>query len=297
MQSAQNIALSPDKSIIQIIERQYIIDSYDGVKDPIGMAGSRLEVEIAVIISPTAAIQNLYRSTQKINLPVIKACYNPLLAAEVVLFPVEMEMGIVFLNLGGGTTNISFFEKGSLLHTSVLPIGGDYITKDLAIVLKTSMQEAARIKEEYGLADVNLAKEDEIVTIHNIQGTDTKEVATITIAEIIAARVYEILELVFLEMERFGCIGKMPGGIVLTGGGAHLDGIINVIEEYLNIPVRLGLPDKILNLSNEFRDPQYANVLGALKCSAKFIDISYQEVKGVSKIVDRISYFFRDLFS
>lgn len=297
LQSAQNIALPPDKSIIQIIERQYIVDGYDGVKDPVGMAGSRLEVEIAIIIAATAAMQNLHRSAQRISLPITKTCYNPLLAAEAVLFPAEKEMGIVLVNLGGGTTNITFFERGSLLYTSVLPIGGEYITKDLAIVLRTSMQEATRIKEEYGLADVKLAKEGDFVTIRNIQGTETKQVASQVIAEIISARVYEIMELIFSELNRFGCLGKMPGGIVLTGGGAHLNGIIEAMEEYLNIPVRLGFPDNIPNLPTDFRDPQYANVLGALKCGAKYIDISYQEAQGMAKVFDRISYYFKDLFS
>lgn len=297
LQSAQNIALPPDKTIVQIIERQYIIDGYDGVKDPVGMVGSRLEAEIVIIIAATAGLQNLYRSTQRINLQVNNSYYNPLLASESVLLPAEKEMGVVLVNLGAGITELSYFQMGSLLYTSVLPVGGDYITKDLAIVLRTSIDEAERIKEEYGTAKVELADENDLITIYNVQGTETKKVSSRVIAEIISARVYEILEMIFSELTRFGCIDKMPAGIVLTGGGAHLIAINELVEEYFNIPARLGFPDNIKGLSSEFRYPQYANVLGAIKCGAKYLDISYQETRGISKVFDRISYYLKDLFS
>lgn len=297
LQSAQNIALPPDKTIVQVIERQYIIDGYDGVKDPIGMVGSRLEAEIVIIIAATAALQNLYRSTQRINLQVNNVYYNPLLASQSVLLPTEKEMGVVLINLGAGITEISFFEMGNILYTSVIPIGGDYITKDLAIVLRTSIQEAERIKEEYGTANVNKASEEDKITIRNIHGTETKQVSKRVIAEIISARVYELLEMIYAEFNRFDCIGKMPGGIVLTGGGAHLDGIDEVIEDYFKVPVRLGYPDNIQGLPPEYRYPQYANVLGAIQCGAKNLDISYQETQGIFKVLDRISYYFKDLFS
>ncbi len=261
------------------------------------MAGSRLEAEIAILVAATAAIQNLQKSTQRINLPVKKFFYKPLLVAETVLFPAEKEMGVVLVNLGGGTTDISFFEMGSLLYTSVLPVGGDYITKDLAIVLRTSIQEAERIKQEHGMTNINIINEDDKITIRNIQGTETNQVSSHTIAEIISARVYEIIELIFSELNRFACIGKMPGGIVLTGGGAHLIGISKLMEEYLNVPVRLGYPDNIANLSPEYRDPQYACVLGAVKSGTKYVDISYQKNQGMAKIFDRISYYFKELFS
>ncbi len=297
LQSARNIALPPDKTIVQIIERQYIIDGYEGVKDPVGMVGSRLEAEIAIIIAATAALQNLHRSTQRINLPVNNIIYNPLLASEVVLLPAEREMGVVLINLGAGITEISFFEMGTLLYTSVLPVGGDYITKDLAIVLRTSIDEAQRIKEEYGTASVEMANEEDMITVKNVQATDTKTVSARVVAEIISARVYEIMEMIYSELNRFNCLGKMPGGIVLTGGGAHLSNINKVMEDYLNVPVRLGFPDRVEGLPHDFRHPEYANVIGALQYGAKNIDISYQENKGISKVLDRISYYFKDLFS
>ena len=147
IQSARNIALPSDKAIIQTIEKQYIVDGYDGVKDPVGMVGNRLEVEVIAVIAAIAAIQNLQRSTEKVNLPIEQFVFNPLLAGESTLLPTEKEMGVVLIDIGGGTTEISFFENGSLVNSSVLPIGGEYITKDLALVLKTSIDEAARSKK------------------------------------------------------------------------------------------------------------------------------------------------------
>jgi cell division protein FtsA len=219
LQSACNIALPPDKTIVQAVERQYIVDGYDGVKDPIAMVGSRLELETTIIVAATAAIQNMHRSMQRINLQTEKIVYNPLLVAEAVLLPTEKEMGVVLLDIGGGTTEISFFEAGSLLYTSVLPVGGEYITRDLAIVLKTSLEEAGRIKERNGVASPEIARNDVIINVKNVQGKEIRQVSQEVVAEIISARVMEIVEMIYAELKQFACLDRIPGGIVVTGGG------------------------------------------------------------------------------
>ena len=243
--SARNLALPLDKAIIQIIERQYIVDSYDGVKDPVGMVGSRLEAEVSIVVGAIAAIQNLQRSAQRINLNVDDLMYNALLGAESVLSPAELEMGVTLVDIGGGTTEVTYFEEGSVVQTSVLPIGGDYITKDLAIVLRTSMEEANRVKERYGVASPDMAKSDLMVNVHNIQGKDGQQVSQQVIAEIISARVIEMTEMIYAELKQFGCLNRMPGGIVLTGGAAELVGLVDIMEEYTTVPVRLGLPENM----------------------------------------------------
>ncbi len=283
--------------MVQVIERQYIVDGYEGVKDPVGMVGNRLEVEIAIIIAATAALQNIHRSTQNINLQVNGIVYNPLLEKEVVLMPAELEMGVVLVNMGAGLTEISFFESGNLLYTSVLPVGGEYITRDLAIVLRTSIEEAERIKEEYGNVCVEMTNEEDLITIRNISATDTRTVSSRVVAEIIAARVYEIMEMIYAELNRFNCLSDMPGGIVLSGGSALLKNIDKVMEDYFNVPVRIGFPDRIAGLSTDYKNPELVDVIGALLYGAQNIDISYQNSKGISKIIDRISYFMKDLFS
>lgn len=297
LHSARNIALPPDKTMVQIIERQYIIDGYEGVKDPVGMAGNRLEVEIAIIIAATAALQNIHRSTHSINLQINGIVYNPLLEKDVVLMPAEQEMGVVLINMGAGLTEISYFKNGNLLYTSVLPVGGEYITRDLAIVLRTSIEEAERIKREYGNAYPESVNEEDLITIRNISETDTRTVSYRVVTEIIAARIYEIMEMINAELNNFDCLKEMPGGIVLTGGSVLLKNINVVMEKFFDLPVRIGFPDRIQGLSSEYRNPELASVIGALLYGAQNMDISYQNSKGISKIVDRISYFIRDLFS
>jgi len=298
LKSAQNIALPPDKAIVQVIERQYIIDGYDGVKDPVGMVGSRLEAEVLVIIAAAAAVQNLQRSAQRINLHFDELAYNQLLAAESVLMPAEKEMGVALIDMGGGTTEISVFNQGSILCTSVLPIGGDYITKDLAIVLRTSIEEAVRIKENCGVAAPEMAGDDVIVNLHNIQGNEVRQVSQQLVADIISARVQEMMEMIYTELQQLTFLDKLTGGIVLTGGGAQLAGFTQVMEEYMNLPVRRGMPENIKGLSDDINRPQNSVALGALIYGLKNLEPVMLEAKpGVSSVFDRLNYWLKDLFS
>jgi len=297
LQSAQNIALPPDKIIVQIIERQYIVDGYDGVKDPVGMVGSRLEVEVIIIIAATAAVQNLQRSSNRINLHLDKFIYNPLLVAESVLMPAEKEMGVALLDMGGGTTEISVFEQGTLSSTAVLPIGGEYITRDLAIVLRTSIEEASRIKEEAGVASTAMARSDIMVNVRNIQGNDLKQVSQHVIADIVSARVLEMMEMIHAELSQTTYLDKLPGGLVISGGGAQLAGIVEVMENYLNIPVRLGLPDNIKGLQRELNRPENAVVLGCVCHGANMSNPTMMDNnQGISSMFAKITYWLRDLF-
>ncbi|MDD3897907.1 MAG: cell division protein FtsA [Syntrophomonadaceae bacterium] len=300
LQSACNVSLPPDKTILQMIERQYIVDGYDGVKDPVGMVGSRLESEVSIITAAGAAIQNMQRSTTRINLQVDYLIYNPLLVSESVLLPAEKEMGVVLIDFGAGITEVTLFEGGSMLHSSVLPVGDEYITRDLAIVLKTSIEEAARIKQQYGIASPELLgqdSQDSMVAIKNVQGKEIKQVSQQVIADIINARVVEIIAMILAEMKRYIPLEGIPGGIVLAGGGVELPGLINVMEEYLNTSVRMGLPENLRGLPTEFNRPQNAAVLGGIIYAAQNTRTVYYEEKGFTGIFHKMNYWLRDLFS
>lgn len=298
LQLAQNIALPPDKMIVQLIERQYIVDGYDGVKDPVGMVGSRLEVEVIIITAAAAAMQNLLRTADRINLHLERFIYSPIPMSDAVLMPAEKEMGVVLVDLGGGTTEISVFEQGTLMSTSVLPIGGEYITRDLAIVLRTSIEEATRIKEESGVAAVSMANSEVMVNVHNIQGNEVKQVSQHVIADIVAARVMEMAEMIHAELIQTANLDKLPGGMVLSGGGAQLTGIAEVMEAYLNVPVRLGMPDNIKGLQREYNQPQNAVVLGCVSYGVQRVNPNLVEnTRGLSTIFSKISYWLKDLFS
>lgn len=300
LQAACNVSLPPDKTILQMIERQYIVDGYDGVKDPVGMVGSRLESEVSIITAANAAIQNMQRSTTRINLQLDYLIYNPLLVAESVLLPAEKEMGVVLIDFGAGITEVTLFEGGTMLHSSVLPVGDEYITRDLAIVLKTSIEEADRIKQQYGIANPELLpqdNQDNMVAIKNVQGKEIKRVSQQVIADIINARVVEIIAMVFAEINRYISVESIPGGIVLTGGGVELPGLINVMEQHLNTSVRMGLPENLRGMPTEFNRPQNAAVLGGVIYAAQNTKTVIYEEKGFTGIFNKINYWLRDLFS
>lgn len=294
--SARNIGIPPDKAIIHTIERQYVVDGYDGIKDPVGMVGSRLECEAAIVLAPLAAIQNIKRSAARINLHLDGIIYNPLLASEAVLLSNEKEMGVALIDIGAGTTTVSFFEKGSVLYSAVIPVGGEYITKDLAIVLRTPLEEAERIKTREGVASPEMANNDKMIDIRNLQGRDVRQVSQEVIADIISARVVEIMEMVYAELNHFGCLDRIFGGIVLTGGGANLVGIAELAEGYLHIPVRLGSPDNLKGIAADFNKPEYAAVLGGIVFSAQFIEPYNEEKSNLSGIINRAAFWIKDLF-
>ncbi|MEN6324980.1 MAG: cell division protein FtsA, partial [Syntrophomonas sp.] len=264
LQSAHSVSLPADKTIVQTVERQYIVDGYEGVMDPVGMVGSRLEAEVTIIIAATAAIQNLYRCASRINLHINNLLYNSILGGEAVLVSAEREMGVVLVDIGAGTTEVAFFENGSLANASVIPMGDEYLAKDLAIVLKTSMEEAARILEKSGTANPKMVDGELMINVRNIQGKDVKQVPQETISEIISARLIELVELIYAELKEFDCLERIPSGIVLTGGGAEMPGIVDLFEQNLDMPVRIGLPENLRGMAREFNRAQYAVVLGGI---------------------------------
>ena len=295
--AAQNIVLPPDRCIVQMIERQYIVDGYEGVKDPVGMVGSRLEVEVVLIIAAIAAVQNLQRSAQRSSLAIEKLIYNQLFVAEAVLSSTEKEMGVALVDMGGGTIEITVFAQGSILFSSVLPIGSEYITRDLAIVLRTSLEEANRIKEDLGVAATVMAKEDQWIQVQDAQGKEARQISQYVIADIISARVLEMADMIRAELELGSGMNRLPGGLVLTGGGARLNGLVEVMEDYLNIPVRLGVPECLKDLSVEGSGPQNAAAVGTLLYAVRHMGRSIEPAPGVTSVFEKINLWLRDLFS
>lgn len=298
LQSARNIALPSDKAIIQTIERQYVVDGFEGIKDPVGMVGSRLEAEATILVAATAAVQNLQRSASRINLHINGIVYNPLLACEAVLSPSEKELGVILVDIGAGKTEISHFQEGNMFNTAVLPFGDEYITRDLAIVLRTSMGEAARIKEVYGVANPDLSRDDLLIEVKNLHGKDVdKRISQRVVAEIISARVMEMTEMISTEIKQFDNLEQIPGGIVLTGGGAELQEISSFMEDGLNIPVRPGIPENIRGVPNDLKRPQNAAVLGGLLYAARYININESFDKGLPGVFNKINDWLKELFS
>ncbi|MGE5395942.1 MAG: cell division protein FtsA [Chitinophagales bacterium] len=296
--AARMVVLSADRSIVHIVPRQFTVDGTSGIIDPIDMVGTRLEVEVVIATVPSAALQNMLKTINRTGTKVKEVGLNTIMAADAVLLPAEKEMGVALVDIGGGTCNIGIFLDGYIVFTAVLPVGGDYITRDLAIGLKTTMEEAQTVKEENGLAILKDARDDITITMKGIYGKETRQVSERVIASIIEPRVGEILELINTELERSGFKNMLPGGIVLTGGTALLKGILPACEEYLKLPARVGFPENIGTVPSDCYSPEYTALLGSLLHAAK--DISSGRDPGhelfSNGILTRVVSWFKDLF-
>jgi len=269
MNNARCIAIPEECSIIHILPRQFIVDGNEGIHDPVGMTGTRLEVEVHIVTGAYTFLQNVVKSVQRAGIKVQGLVLNPLGAAEAVLYPAEKELGALLVDIGGGTTDLALYAGGSLWFTSVLPVGGDHITSDLAVGLRTTHGEAERIKIEYGTVCKDDGAANESVEVASLGWGKRSRVPRAQIAEIIIPRVQEILDMVRQEVERSGYRGVLPGGAVFTGGGALLKGFLDMAQAELGLPVRLGRPVYLKGLADMVNSPGFAAAAGVLLYAAR----------------------------
>ena len=299
MQAAKVIAIPPDRKIIHVLPREFIVDGYNGIMDPVGMAGSRLEVETHIVTGAATVIQNLLKSIDRAGLEAEELVLNPLASAEACLLPAERELGSVVLDIGAGTTDMAIFDQGGLWFTTILPMGGDYITSDLAVGLRTPLVQAEKIKKEFGCVLVNLAPENELVKVSSVGSKETRQVSKKDIAEIIEPRVHELFMLVKSEIHRSGYPGLLPGGVILTGGTAMLHGIAELASEVLELPVRVGLPEQVGGMADIVRSPAYSAAVGLLIYGAKQMEDMYQDDEGegvLNKVFSKIQGWVKEFF-
>lgn len=242
VEAARVIALPPNREILHVIPLQYIVDGQEGVKDPTGMTGLRLEVEALVIGGNTSAIKNLSKCVYQSGLQIDTLTFTQLASAKVLLNKKQRENGVMLVDFGGGTTSIAVFEEDELIHSAILPVGSLHITNDLAIGLRISLEAAEKIKIEQGCADKELIKDSEKVDLNKYDPNEDQKVDKKMIAEIIEARLNEIFGLVKDELKSIGRDGMLPAGVVLTGGGSLLGKIVPFAKEEMNLPVALGIP-------------------------------------------------------
>ena len=244
LDSAESIATPPEKEIVNLLPRRYTVDLLSEIKDPRGMIGTRLEVDATLIMTSRTLLHNVLRCVERAGLHVREIYLQPLAAGYYALTEDEKNQGTAYIDLGGGSTTVAVFEDGLLTHTGVVGMGGDQITKDLSIVLETSTEQAEKIKKQYGHAFLEDASDDQLFEVQ-IEGTNmTQQFSQRYIAEIIGARVEEIFEYVLDELSRLG-VRDLPGGIVLTGGVAGLEGIGQVARQVMQLRVRIHTPDYI----------------------------------------------------
>lgn len=264
MESARVQAISQDREVLHVIPRGYMLDGQEGVRDPIGMSGHRLEAQIHVVTAATAPIHNLVRAVRRAGVQIDDLVLQPLASSEAVLTRAEREVGVALVDIGGGTTDIAIFQDQGVGHTSTLPVGGFHITNDLALGLRAPVSLAEDVKIQYGSAVASDFEPSDVVDLKTYDNEEGEPVSRKLIAEIVESRVQEIFSLIKREIERAGYGRLLPAGVVLTGGTAELRDIRRLGRDVLEMPVRIGRPTGVVGLTDTVTKPAYAASIGLL---------------------------------
>ncbi len=259
---ARAVNFPSDQQILHVLPQEFIIDDQDGIKDPLGMSGIRLDVKVHIITGAVTAIQNIVKSCSRAGLHVNDLVLQPLASSRAVLTAEEQELGVVVVDIGGGTTDLAFFLEGSMWHTEVLPIGGNHLTNDIAIGLRTPASEAEKIKIKYGCALSSLVKHEETLDVPSVGGRPPRLLSRQILCEIIEPRVEEIFGMVQQRLKKTGFEDMFASGVVLTGGTALMEGVQDAAERYLGLPIRKGTPRNIGGLMDVVNSPIYATGVG-----------------------------------
>jgi cell division protein FtsA len=262
--AAKAVAIPADQRILHVLPQEFIIDGQEGIRDPIGMSGVRLEAKVHIVTGADSAAQNIIKCVQRCGLVVEDVVLEQLASSYAVLTDDEKELGVCLVDVGGGTTDIAVFSNGAIRHTAVIPIAGDQVTNDIAVSMRTPTQYAEDIKIRYACALSQLANPDESIEVPSVGDRPARRLARQTLAEIVEPRYEELFNLIREELRRSGFEEVIAAGIVLTGGSARMEGAIELAEEIFHVPVRLGLPGQVKGLSDVVRNPIYSTGVGLL---------------------------------
>jgi cell division protein FtsA len=267
--AARNITLPEDRVVLHVLPQEFLLDAQDNIRDPMGMVGQRLEVNVHLVTSSAAAMQNLVTAVNQAGIEVADTVLEPLASAEACLTQDERELGCCLLDIGGGTTELVVYANGMLRHAAAIPVGGDHFTNDLAVGLRTPIPEAEKIKRVHGCVFKDLLGEDNAIEIASVGDRPPRTVFARMLNEIVEPRAQELLSLVRDELQRSGFSALIPAGLVLAGGGAHLKGLTELAERMFNLPVRLAAPRGPAGMPEELSLPEYATVIGLLLYGAR----------------------------
>ncbi len=294
--AAKAIAIPMDREVMHILPQEFIIDDQDGIREPLGMSGVRLEAKVHIVTGAVASAQNIIKCCNRAGTDVADIVLEQLASSEAVLSSDEKDLGVALVDIGGGTADIAIFSEGAIKHTSVLSIGGDHLTNDIAVGLRTPMAEAEKIKQAYGCCLTSMVGKDETIEVPSVGGREARILSRQLLAEILEPRVEEIFTLVNREITKSGYGDLIASGIVITGGSAILPGMPELAEQIFNLPVRRGKPLDIGGLTDVVNSPIYATGVGLVKYGS--MSTRTQSFKiGEKNVFERVSARMKEWFS
>ena len=296
--AARAVAIPLDRQVLHILPQQFAVDEQEGVREPIGMAGVRLEARIHIVTAAQSYGQNLTKCCERAGVTPSEMVFQPLASADAALFPEERELGVALVDIGGGTTDIIVFHGGSVMHTAVLPIGGNHLTSDVAAGLRTPISEAERLKTVYGIATNLVVRRDEMVQVPGVGGREPRVIARRLLGEIVEPRMEEIFTMVQRELVRSGVADHLASGVVLVGGTSLLEGTQELAERIFKMPIRRGLPINLKGMPEELMKPMYTTVAGLLlyQSAARGVGSGLGRFGRWGRLRSRLSDWVRDFF-
>ena len=298
--AAKAVAIPADQKILHVLPQEYVIDAQEGIRDPIGMSGVRLEAKVHIVTGADSAAQNIVKCVQRCGLVVDDIVLEQLASSYAVLTEDEKDLGVCMVDIGGGTTDIAVFGGGAIRHTAVIPIAGDQITNDIAVSMRTPTQYAEDIKIKYACALSQLANPDETIEVPSVGDRPPRRLARQTLAEIVEPRYEELFGLIRDELRRAGLEEQVATGIVLTGGSAKMEGAIELAEEVFHMPVRLGVPQYVTGLSEVVSNPIHATGVGLLLYAKSNLEMQRTQVPllagGMKSVLERMKAWFQGNF-
>ncbi len=298
--AARAVAIPADQKIIHILPQEFVIDNQEGIREPIGMYGVRLEAKVHMVTGAASAAQNIIKCVRLCGLEVDDMILEQLASSASVLTEDEKDLGVCLVDIGGGTTDIAIFSEGAIRHTAVIPIAGDQITNDIAVALRTPTQYAEEIKKKYACALTQLANAEEMIEVPSVGARPPRQLARQTLADVVEPRYEELFTLVQGVLRRSGYEDLIAAGVVLTGGSSQMDGVIELAEEVFHMPVRIGYPKYVTGLIDVVRNPIYATGVGLLLFGyqhrhERISDIARSSV-GVKNVLGRVRTWFHGNF-
>jgi cell division protein FtsA len=297
LDAARAVPVAADQKVLHVLPQEYVIDNQDGIRQPIGMAGVRLEAHVHVVTAALSATQNIMKCVARCGLVVDELIMQPLAASYAVLTDDEKDLGVCLVDIGAGTTDIAVFTDGAIRHTACIPIAGDQVTNDIAVALRTPTQHAEDIKIKYACALEQLARNDETIQVPSVGDRTSRRLARQTLAQVVEARYRELFSLVLAELRRSGLENMVAAGLVMTGGASRIEGACELAEEIFHMPVRLATPQGINGLSDVVSNAIHATGVGLLLYGSK-ADYSRTLLinGGGDRFLDRVRSWFRGEF-